>query len=103
MRGGKRPGAGRPQGSVSSYTLEAQALRQYILQEVIKKKADIVETLIDNAAGGDIYFMRELLDRILGKGKDLLPTEKDEEELAQPHKSNATEEKVLESKNDSDI
>lgn len=36
--GGTRSGAGRPKGSKVSHTLEAEAFRQYLIQEVIIKE-----------------------------------------------------------------
>jgi hypothetical protein len=81
--GGTREGAGRPKGSIASHTLETQAFRQYIIQQIIANKKELVEALIKKAKSGDIPALRELLDRSLGKVKDsmeILTSPIDEEE-----------------------
>lgn len=65
-------GAGRPKGSRAPHTLEAQALRQYIISEFIKNKEPIVQALIERAKGGDIPAIKELFERAMGKVSDKL-------------------------------
>ena len=72
QHGGKRTGAGRPQGSKAAHTLEAEALRQYIIEETIKNKGPIVAALIKQASEGNIPAVKELLDRIFGKANAFL-------------------------------
>ena len=61
---------GRPKGSKARHTLEASALRAYIVQEVVKRKKKLVKAMIDKAVKGDIIAIREALDRTLGKAKE---------------------------------
>ena len=58
---------GRP---VARHTLEASALRAYIVKEVVKRKQKLVKAMIDKAVEGDIIAIREALDRTLGKAKE---------------------------------
>lgn len=69
--GGTRSNAGRPQGSKASHTLEAQAFREYLIQEVVKNKEAIVASLIEQAKAGKIPAIKEILDKVLGKTIDL--------------------------------
>jgi|SRR6185436_4736730 len=69
--GGNRSGAGRPKGGRASHTLEAQAFREYLIQEVVKNKEAIVASLIEQAKAGKIPAAKELLDKVLGKTLDL--------------------------------
>lgn len=73
--GGIRTGAGRPQGSKSKNTLEQEAIRSYIFEEVKRNKKQIVESLIQEATNGEITAIKELLDRAIGKTKDRLEME----------------------------
>lgn len=68
--GGKRPGSGRKIGSLAAHTLDAQTVRQYLIQEVIKAKKPIVMALINKGKKGDVSALREILDRVLGKVKE---------------------------------
>jgi hypothetical protein len=67
QHGGNRTGAGRPRGSKAGHTLEAQALRQYIITQFIKNKEPIVQALIERAKNGDIPAIKELFERAMGK------------------------------------
>lgn len=80
--GGKRPGAGRPKGSVNKATAEIKELaRAYgpAAIEMLAEKAGLVKT--KKAADTDqaqVAAARELLDRGYGKptqGVELAPTE----------------------------
>jgi hypothetical protein len=66
-KGGKRPGAGRPKGTLASHTVEAQELRKQLIQAATEHWEAIIFTLIDKAISGDTIALRELLDRVLGK------------------------------------
>lgn len=68
--GGKRSGAGRPKGSLGSNTIQAQALKDFLIQEVIKQKKQLVTALINEALNGEIPALKEILDRTLGKAKE---------------------------------
>lgn len=70
--GGKRTGAGRPEGSKARHTLEAEAVRQHLIAEVIKNKAPIVAALIKQASEGSVPAIKELLDRMFGKSNAFL-------------------------------
>ncbi len=70
--GGKRTGAGRPAGSRAAHTLEAEAVRQHLIAEVIKNKESIVAALIKQAKEGKIPAIRELFERVLGRPSDLI-------------------------------
>ncbi|GEM_PF-4172906 len=70
MHGGHRFGAGRPQGSKSQKTLEQEALRQYIFDEVKRNQQKIVGSLIRQAVKGQVQATKELLERTLGKVKN---------------------------------
>lgn len=70
QRGGKRPGAGRKRGSKASHTLEAQVMREHLIQEVIKEKEPLISALIARGKKGDVQALREIFDRVLGKVKE---------------------------------
>lgn len=76
--GGLRPGAGRPVGSKASHTLEAEALRQYIIEQVVKNKEAIIASLIKHAIEGKIPAAKELLERALGKPMETLEMKNNE-------------------------
>ncbi len=65
--GGKRPGAGRPKGTFASHTLEAQEFRKRLIERALPKWDAIIDSLITLALHGEIYAIRELNDRIMGK------------------------------------
>ncbi len=83
--GGKRQGSGRPKGSRATHTLEAQAFRQYLIEETIKNKEAIVASLIEQAKAGKLPAIKEILDKVIGKTLDLNETKETErtEELKQ--------------------
>ena len=66
-KGGKRPGAGRPKGSISGHTLQAQEFRKRLIQRVTPVWDDIIDTMIEKAAMGESWAIKEINDRILGK------------------------------------
>lgn len=68
--GGQRKNAGRPTGSLATHTLEAQTLRQYVVEQVIANKKELIQALIKKGRSGDIPAIKELLDRSLGKVKE---------------------------------
>lgn len=63
--GGKRKGAGRPQGKVS------EAKRQ-IAQMLEEHVPDAIETLASAAKDGDVMAARDILDRVYGKPRQSL-------------------------------
>lgn len=69
--GGQRTGAGRPKGSKAAHSLEAEALRQYVIEQVVKNKEAIVASLIKQAIEGKIPAAKELLERTIGKPVDM--------------------------------
>jgi hypothetical protein len=66
-KGGKRPGAGRPKGTVASHTILAQEMRKALIEAAAEEWGPIVKALITSAKHGDAYAIRELFDRIFGK------------------------------------
>jgi hypothetical protein len=66
-KGGKQPGAGRPKGSLAKHTLEAQEFRKRLIQRVMPVWDDIIDTMIEKAAMGDMRAIEEINNRILGK------------------------------------
>lgn len=48
--GGQRPGSGRPTGSKSQNTLEREALRQYVFDEVKRNQKKVVAALVRQTA-----------------------------------------------------
>ncbi len=69
QRGGRRVGAGRPAGSQSEKSLEREALRQYIFDQVSQNKEAIITALIKEATSGQVSAAKELLERCLGRVK----------------------------------
>jgi len=70
--GGKRPGAGRPKGSVAKHTLLAQELRKRLIEAAAKEWDAIIDSLLSNAIAGNNMALAELLDRVLGKASQPL-------------------------------
>ena len=68
--GGYREGGGRPKGAVSDKTRKKQLLEEYLLEEVIKEKKQIVKALIRTAKKNNIQAIKEILDRVLGRSKE---------------------------------
>jgi hypothetical protein len=66
-KGGKRKGAGRPKGSVSGHTLQAQEMRKRFIELALENWEALCFTLIDKAVSGDTPALRETFDRVLGK------------------------------------
>jgi len=69
-RGGKREGAGRKK---AKHTIQAEAFKAFLIAEVIKEKAPIVEALIAKAKTGDVPALKEVFERVLGKPVPVLP------------------------------
>lgn len=67
VNGGKRPGAGRPKGTVGSNTLKAQAIRQRILDKIEEEFDPMTTALFEKAKLGDVQAFKELFDRAMGK------------------------------------
>jgi len=65
--GGKRPGAGRPKGTVAKSTLEAIVLKQKLIEAYSLKADKINDALIKKAIAGDVAAIKELHDRTWGK------------------------------------
>lgn len=53
-KGGKRPGAGRPKGSLAKHTLEAQELRKRLIKAAEEQWEAIIFSLIDDAIAGNV-------------------------------------------------
>lgn len=68
-KGGKRPGAGRPAGSVSGHTILAQEMRKALIEAAAEEWGPIIKSLVRLAKQGEVYAIRELFDRIFGKAR----------------------------------
>jgi hypothetical protein len=66
-KGGKRPGAGRPKGTLASHTLQAQEMRKRLIKAALENWDAIIFSLIDRSIAGDSRAISELLDRVFGK------------------------------------
>lgn len=66
-KGGKRPGAGRPKGSVASHTLDAARGKALLIQMYLDNIRPINEALIRKAKEGDMQAIKELHDRVYNK------------------------------------
>src|SRR5215813_11909968 len=66
-KGGKRLGAGRPKGTLASHTVLAQEMRKALIEAAAEEWGPIIKSLIQLAKRGEVYAIRELLDRIFGK------------------------------------
>jgi hypothetical protein len=82
VRGGKRPGAGRPKGSKSSQTLDKLAAREFVRQRVTAAMQPMLDAQIAHARGIGHVFTRdkagkftrieniEHIDRLLTEGSE---------------------------------
>jgi predicted transcriptional regulator len=53
-----------------NHTIQAEALKKYLIEEVIKQKAPIIKALIREAKKGNVAALKEVLERILGRVTD---------------------------------
>lgn len=74
-RGGKRPGAGRPKGSLNKATADIREAAQVYTGEALEKLAEIMRAGESEAAR--VAAIRELLDRGHGKPRQSLEVEAD--------------------------
>jgi hypothetical protein len=58
-RGGARPGAGRPKGSVNPSTITKEQAREALRQIVLAKMEKLVSAQLDNATGISHFMLRE--------------------------------------------
>jgi hypothetical protein len=72
QNGGKRPGAGRPVGSISGHTKEALIFKEELIKRVLEEKGPIIEALIKRAKKGDVQALKEINDRLLGKSSQII-------------------------------
>lgn len=66
-RGGARPGAGKPKGTLASHTLEAQELKKALILGYKEKAKEINSALFAKALDGDVPAIKEVYDRVYGK------------------------------------
>lgn len=66
-KGGARPGAGRPAGTVAKSTLEARETRNRLVEMYHANAIEITQALIDKALEKDVPAIKELHDRVYGK------------------------------------
>lgn len=69
-QGGKRQGAGRPKGSLSTHTIQAQAFKNRLIERVTAEQEPIIDALIKQAKNGQVPALKEVFERVLGKVKD---------------------------------
>ena len=69
--GGARPGGGKPKGYKAPHTLEAQEAKKAFVEHVTKNVSRYILKLEELAAEGRIEAIRELLERGIGKVKDV--------------------------------
>lgn len=74
-KGGKRLGAGRPKGTVSSATLETQKQREMLVKLLAPRVERIFEALAKKAEEGDVAAAKELFDRAWGKATQVVELE----------------------------
>lgn len=71
IRGGKRPGSGRPKGAVNKATADVRALAQKYTHAAMAELARLAASAESEAAR--VAAIKELLDR--GYGRSMQPTE----------------------------
>lgn len=74
-KGGKRPGAGRPKGTLASATLEAQAQREMMVKLLSPHVKELFDVLLNKGKQGDVAAIKELFDRAWGKSTQALVVE----------------------------
>lgn len=62
--GGVRPGAGKKK---QQSTIQAEKLRAYLIEEILKEKGPLVQALINQAKRGNVVALREIFERSIGK------------------------------------
>lgn len=58
---------GRPK---SNNTKQSEALKEYLIEQVIKEKKPLIAALIKRGKAGDVSAIRDIFDRILGRAKE---------------------------------
>jgi len=77
--GGKRLNAGRPNGSKATHTIQAQALKERLIERVLDEQEPIINALIKQAKKGQIPALREVFERVLGRVKTNIEIERNEQ------------------------
>lgn len=54
------------------HTIQAEAFKKYLIEQVIKEAKPIVQALIAKGKQGDVQALKEIFDRILGRSKENL-------------------------------
>lgn len=52
------------------HTIQAEAYKKYLIEQVIKNKAPLVQALIDKGLAGDVPALKEINERSMGKVRD---------------------------------
>ena len=71
IKGRKKTG-GKMKGSKHKETLKREALRDFLIQEVIKEKIPLTKALIEKGKLGEVQALKEIFDRVLGKTTESL-------------------------------
>ena len=61
---------GRPKGSLSKNTLEANKYKEILIAKIIANAEPLAEALIKKGLSGDIQALKEIHERSLGKVED---------------------------------
>lgn len=79
MKGGRRPGAGRPVGSKGKKTLARETLKAYFDEQARREFAPVLVQYFRRAKGlssdADPRILIDLLNRLLGKSPDSVQLE----------------------------
>lgn len=57
---------------VAGHTLLTEQFKKYLIEELFKKKREVIAALIQSALDGEVSAQREILDRALGKVKEVI-------------------------------
>jgi len=62
---------GRPK-KVGTHTIQAVEMQKHLVKKALEKKEMLIDALIEKATSGDVYALREIFDRMLGRPKQSL-------------------------------
>jgi len=69
---GKKGGRPKGKGGIASHTIQAVEMQKYLVSQALEKKEALIDALIKKATSGDVYALREIFDRMLGRPKQSL-------------------------------
>lgn len=69
----------------ANHTIQAEAYKAFLVQEVLKNKGPLIQALIDKGLAGDVHALKEIHERTMGKvAQEVQNTGKDGMELPTP-------------------